>query len=593
MLVPHARGGPLINLISGYRMKRITAYIVLVVLCIHMRSADAGAQPLNNSALINSTYFRENLHLFTDRSLYATGEHVYFRIYNLSNELLKEIDWSRVVYLELMNGANRPVARGKYYLDSRGSQGEIFIPDTVSSGFYYIRIYTRWMQNYPASTYYHLPLVIVNPDKINTIDLSAVRSDEETVAINNNMAGGISCTPDRLEYGKREKVTVKLNTGNSPPLEDGYCISVIRKGYLDEDFNYTPGSGDTKSIRSKDSLYYPETRGISIAGVLVWQQDRQPAGPSMMGMTLLGSDPDFIDFGSDEKGRIKLAIPQHRGNVDALITFYDNKEEKREIQLDNEFSSEYADAIPSSVEFLRDRRDQVEDVLVNTQLRKAFERTARDTLIKNEANTAHKFYGEPDFRYITRDYVELPNMEEFFINIIPQVEVRKGRGGGSLEVLDDRKNILPYPPLILLDNVPVLETGNLLSVSPGQIEYIDVINRIYIRGSSDYGGIISIRSREGDRAGVRLPEGSIFINFDAFYPSKETDFPDYEFIDKGDRTPDLRTTLYWSAQHDFTSGEGNSITFYTSDISGEYEVIVRGISAGGSMVQGRSEFRVE
>jgi len=573
-------------------MKGIPAYIVLVVLCIHMKSEDTNAQPLNDSALINSTYFRENLHLFTDRSLYTAAETVYFRIYNLSNELLKEIDWSRVVYVELMNDENQPVARGKYQLDNRGSQGEIFIPDTVSSGMYYIRAYTRWMRNFPASTYYHLPLVIVNAGKMNTIDLSAAYSDKETMGINNNLAGGIACIPDKVEYGKREKVTVKINRGNSPPSEDGYCISVIRKGFMDEDFNYTPGSWDTKSIRVKDTLYSPETRGISIAGVLVRQQDQQPAGSSLMGMTLLGPDPDFIEFGSDERGRISLSIPHHRGKVDALITFYDNKEEKREIQLDSEFSSEYADAIPSSLDFLRDHRDQVEDALVTTQLRKAFKRTV-DSTIANEGDRAYTFYGEPDFRYLSRDYVDLPNLEEFFINIIPQVEVRKERGGKSIEVLDVRKNILPFPPLILLDNVPVLEAEDLLPVSPWRIDYIDVINRVYIRGSNDYGGIINIRSKEGDRAGVRLPEGSTFINFTAFYPLKEPDFPDYEVNDKGDRTPDLRTTLFWSAQHDITSGEEDNITFYTSDRTGEYEVIIRGITAEGNMVRGHCEFTVE
>ena len=76
-------------------MKGIVAYIVLAALCIHMRSEDIIAQPLNDSALINSTFFRENLHVFTDRSLYTSGEMVFFRIYNLSNEYLKEMDWSR------------------------------------------------------------------------------------------------------------------------------------------------------------------------------------------------------------------------------------------------------------------------------------------------------------------------------------------------------------------------------------------------------------------------------------------------------------------------------------------------------------------
>jgi hypothetical protein len=240
-LIAGMEAGPPTNLISGNRMKGIVAYIVLAALCIHMRSEDIIAQPLNDSALINSTFFRENLHVFTDRSLYTSGEMVFFRIYNLSNEYLKEMDWSRVVYVELISGDNYPVARGKYHMDKRGSQGEIFIPDTVSSGMYYIRAYTRWMRNFPASVYYHLPLIIVNPGKMSTIDLSAFRSDAVTHEGINYREGGIVCSTGRNEYGKREKVTVRIKEANSPHIEDGYCISVIRKGYLDEGFNYTPG----------------------------------------------------------------------------------------------------------------------------------------------------------------------------------------------------------------------------------------------------------------------------------------------------------------------------------------------------------------
>jgi len=573
-------------------MKGIVAYIVLVALCIHMRSEDIIAQPLNDSALINSTFFRENLHVFTDRSLYTSGEMVFFRIYNLSNEYLKEMDWSRVVYVELISGDNYPVAWGKYHLDKRGSQGEIFIPDTVSSGMYYIRAYTRWMRNFPASIYYHLPLIIVNPGKMSTIDLSAFRSDAVTHAGINNREGGIVCSTGRNEYGKREKVTVRIKEANSLHAEDGYCISVIRKGYLDEEFNYTPDPGSSESLPIKEPLFYPETRGISLNGVLVHQEDHQPAGSIWMGMTLLGSEPDFVEFGSDEEGRISLSIPHHLGNVDALITFYDKKEEKREMILGSEFSSEYADVLPSSPDFLNDRLDQVEDALVTIQLRKAFEKTARDSIVGNEKDMAYTFYGEPDFRYPTLDYVELPNLEEFFVNIIPQIELRKEKDGRYIELLDVNKNTLPYPPLILLDNVPVPDIEDLLSVPPRLIDYIDVINRVYIRGGNDYGGIINIRSREGDRAGVRLPDGSLFINFTAFYPSEGPDSPDYEFNDTGDRTPDLRTTLFWSARQDINSGE-DSITFYTPDRTGDYEVIIRGISADGKMVRCNCEFRVE
>jgi hypothetical protein len=584
--------GILKNLISGSSMKRIPAYIILWVLVIHIGTEDALAQPVNDSVMLNSILFREKLHLFTDRSLYTAGETVYFRIYNLSQELLKENNWSLVVYLELLNGENRPVAQGKYHLDRGGSQGQIQIPDTVSTGLYTIRSYTRWMRNFPASEYCHLPLVIVNPEKIKKIDQSATYSETKYSSISKKEAG-IVCTPDKIKYGKREKVTVKINAGNSPPSKEGYCISVIRKGYLDEEFNGFPGSVETERVTLKDPFYYPETRGISVTGVLVGKQDGQPAGSSWMAMTLLGSDPDFFEFGSDEKGRVNFSLPHHSGNVDALITFYDNGKERKELQLDSEFSTDYLKTTPFTVDFFRDRRDLVGDALVTSQLRKAFERTAGDSIIAEEENPPHNFYGKPEFRYLSGDYVELPNLEEFFFEIIQQVQVKSDHDGKHLVVMDDQGMNLDYPPLILLDHVPVPEIENILTVSPSQLDYIDVINRVYIRGNNVYGGIVSIKSKGRDRAGIGLPAGSIFINYSTFYKLREPVFPDYQEVDKADRIPDLRTTLYWSANSSIISGKEDSITFYTSDSSGDYEVIVRGISAGGKIVQGHCEFKVE
>ena len=203
------------------------------------------------------------------------------------------------------------------------------------------------------------------------------------------------------------------------------------------------------------------------------------------------------------------------------------------------------------------------------------------------------FYGTPEFRYRTEDYVVLPDLEEFFFEIVPQVRVEKNKDHTHLVVLDDRGEILYAPPLILLDNVPVREIGNLLSVSPQRIDHIDIVNRIYFRGGNTYGGIVSIITDRGDRAGVTLPEGSTFISFTGLSKLQEMVSPDYEGVVRNDRMPDLRNTLYWEAHYKITPDNGGSFAFYTSDVTGEFMVIVRGMTSDGNVLSGTCKFIVK
>ena len=181
--------------------------------------------------------------------------------------------------------------------------------------------------------------------------------------------------------------------------------------------------------------------------------------------------------------------------------------------MDEASSSDFSAAPVPAVDFFVERRGLVDDAMVNCQLRAAFENPDRDSVDAAETHSDDPFYGTPEFRYRMDDYVVLPDLEEFFFEIVPQVRVEKHRDHKQLHVLNDRDEIMYTPPLILLDDVPVPEIGNLLSVSPRQIDHIDIVNRIYVRGGNTYGGIVSIITGRGDRAGIALPGGSTFITY--------------------------------------------------------------------------------
>ena len=151
--------------------------------------------------------------------------------------------------------------------------------------------------------------------------------------------------------------------------------------------------------------------------------------------------------------------------------------------------------------------------------------------------------------------------------------------------------------------MPVPDLGNLLAVSPLLIDHVDIVNRIYVRGDITYGGIVSLISRRGDRAGTGLPGGSAFISFSGLSDPQEPVFPDYKEAVPGQgmpgqgmpdqEMPDLRTTLYWAAHYEITPENGGSFEFYTSDATGEYTVMVRGMTSDGKILTGSCKFTVK
>ncbi len=582
-------------------MKRILTHILLMVSVIQIGTLETAAQAQGNSRILNPSLYREKLYLFTDRNLYASGEKVRFRLYDLSHPLLKESNWSRVFYLELVNSRNAAVARGKYKLHAWGGDGQIMIPDTASTGQYYLRAYTSWMRNYPPSEYVHLPLAIVNPARIGSENLSAAGNGSQTSEVTRGSLDEIACSSDKTSYGKREKVTVRIQPENGGASPDGYCISVIKKGTLDEAFYYATAPNNGDPLRLNDLAYYPETMGATLSGTVLLGEGQEPADRALLGVTMLGSDPDYMEYMTDKQGRFLIPVPRQTGNHDALVTVRSARDEAVKIQLNEAFSTDFSTAPIPVADFFGERRALVEEVMVNAQLRSAFELTDRDPVDARqtdpvdagESDPEVPFYGIPEFRYRTDDYVALPDLEEFFFEIVQQLQVEKYEDHTDMAVLNDRDEVIPIPPLILLDYVPVADFGDLLPVSPRLVDYVDIVNRIYVRGGHSYGGIVSIITTRGDRAGVALPGGSAFISYTGLSDLRETAFPDYKGAVRKDRIPDLRNTLYWEARYEITPEDGGSFAFFTSDVTGEFIVVVRGMTSDGKVLSGSCTFMVK
>jgi hypothetical protein len=200
------------------------------------------------------------------------------------------------------------------------------------------------------------------------------------------------------------------------------------------------------------------------------------------------------------------------------------------------------------------------------------------------------FYGIPEIVYIESEFIELKDLQEFFHELVPSVSVGSQNKNPYI-FLNGQTSLLLYPPLILVDNIPVASNSKLLSIPSSRINRIEIINRGYVAGGFRYSGIVSIFSKEHSLA-ADLVEDPNFFNYQLF-SEQELLIPDYAGGNNLSTRADRRNVLYWDPFLEMKTGEQVKIRFYTSDAPGDYQVCIRSLKTdGGAMTCSLSEFTV-
>jgi len=183
-----------------------------------------------------------------------------------------------------------------------------------------------------------------------------------------------------------------------------------------------------------------------------------------------------------------------------------------------------------------------------------------------------------------KDYIALANMKEVFQEIASYIIIKNKNGSPSIEVFDKKDKTVFSQPLVLLDNIPFQDYSKLLNTSPSKVVAIKVIAEPYVCGNEIIYGIVSIQSTTGDLAGLGLPKNVAAVDYITLNPSATISYDDYiQGVNADKRTPDFRNTLYWNPTIVLTNEE-QSLQFYTSDCTSEYDIIVRGINANGEPI---------
>lgn len=191
--------------------------------------------------------------------------------------------------------------------------------------------------------------------------------------------------------------------------------------------------------------------------------------------------------------------------------------------------------------------------------------------------------------YRLDDFTRFPTMRDTFIEYVEEVAVSKNENNFDLRVrLWD--SALDHPTdtteLILVDGVP-FSSQEILELSPYAVSKIHVIPNHFYLGEVTAKGVLHLETLERDMEGLNYQQYDLnYVGVQGRKKYRQTDHTDVC------EEPDYRDQLLWMPTVD--AGEGKlEFDFFTSDISGTYQIRIEGITASGAPVSIKKSFIVE
>ncbi len=422
----------------------------------------------------------------------------------------------------------------------------------------------------------------------------------------------IQATPDGSHFKPRDRVTLDLTT--STPDGKGLAASLSCAVFRLDAISRTR-LWDTEGLAMFDAHIHERMSDAILDNIVMLQATRLHDGkngwrfPPERGGHIIRGRADRSS--GDEQPESLLVTVRGIDNgfrvvqPDSAGTFFLNFEDLPE-RAALSFSS--PDGLAPSIElidpFAATAGHRLPQLKVDTAMSRAIEERSMYMQVAHAFSTAQPnhgdstrhvpFYGHADHRYLLDDYVRFPTMEEVLREFVSEIMVRVKDDKFTLTVQNTRANSKVFfqnAPLMLVDGIPAGDPSEIMDLDPLKVQAIEIVSRRYFLGRLSFDGIINVRSYDGDLSpsSGRTTE----LAYGGFAEVKEGDSPVYDADSgNGSSRPDVRTVLFWKPEIKTKAGQRAELEFYTSDIVGDYMIVIRGISDDGRPGYWTSLFQV-
>lgn len=190
----------------------------------------------------------ERVTIVTDRDLYLSGEPIWVNaLYSIPSDT--SLMLSKVLYIELFNNDNHLITSQKIVVGKGIISAKLTIPEHAQSGYYILRAYTRYQENFPTWEMASAILTIVNP--AHPIPPTVLIPKEEQITASSMLDGNIAFRIDEPIIQEVKSVDLYINE-KPVNIEGKYYANGLGR------FNYNPKPTDKLNLmihlKSGDTL---------------------------------------------------------------------------------------------------------------------------------------------------------------------------------------------------------------------------------------------------------------------------------------------------------------------------------------------------
>jgi hypothetical protein len=487
----------------------------------------------------------------------------------------------------------------------------------MPSGNYKLIAYTQWMKNAGHEQLFKDDIAIINPYRSDQEAILAIEVDS-TVASNAFIKenpqiqiakkkkddGTIVLMTDKKQYGQREKVALVPRNFKGPLGYGNYSISVHKLDVLSshsplDATDYSNAYlGVAKAIDKSvnDSIFLPEQRGELFFGKVILKEGDLPAVDKTVVISIPGTGFQIRSAITDKDGNFYTYIRKEYTAEAILAQVVDDAPDNYKVEFSKARSIDYTSLDFGNFKISAEDKNAIVKRSVNNQIENGYYSVKPDSILS--INTKDPFDGGVPVVIKLDDYTRFNTLRETLVEVVENVWVKKLQNGKyTFWVREDNESYddsyAGDPPLVLVDGVFIPNHDDLLDFNARTVEKMSILRDPLVMGSKKYHGMVAIKTINGDY--LETEQAKAIAKQPLTLPVPKKNYFKQRYDDTNgefERIPDFRYQLLWEPEVTI-QGEEMAYEFYTSDIPGEYEIVLEGFTTYGKPISVRESFVVE
>ncbi len=402
--------------------------------------------------------------------------------------------------------------------------------------------------------------------------------------------GGIQVSANRNTYSPRSEVHIEVSGIPADIHTLGISVTAADPlgGFTRPALGvWQEALGDVVSSESVARYEYEaEYEGAIITGKLVSAETGEAVySPSLLPLISFPGDEINLFGGSiDETGKVVFRTARIAGFDEAITTMRGNETEQWRIDLDTPFSQE--GIIRPQPTFPLDGIDR--EAMLRQSLAMQLQYSYINDSLTDERRPSPMFIERPLSSYKMEEWKRFATMREVMSEFVKSVQFSRfnqGDGKRYLSVANTDFGLSQTNSLVLIDGIPIIDHEIIYNYNPLLVDRIDVYRDRYLFGSNLFFGMVAFYSAQNDYPELQPDPFTQILPYPSPQARRLFYAPDYNNPARlASRLPDYRHTLYWNAKANIDGNGRTGVRFFTSDMTGDYQVLVEGITSSGDIV---------